>query len=153
MIKILVIYHSQGGNTRRLAEAAAAGAAAVEGVSVMLKTAGEAGLADLAGCRGLLLGSPEYFGYMAGALKDFFDRTYEAGRERREVFKKPYAVFISAGNDGSGALASIERIARGYPLKKVQEAVVIQGPPDQAALERVRELGQTLAAGCEAGIF
>jgi multimeric flavodoxin WrbA len=150
---ILVIYHSQSGNTEALARAVAQGAQAAEGAAAVLKPAEEATLEDLAGADGLAVGTPEYFGYMAGRVKDFFDRTYGPGRQDKRVFKKPYVVFVSAGNDGSGAVRSIERICLGYPLNKVQEPVVVVGPPDQAALERCRELGQTLAAGCEAGIF
>jgi multimeric flavodoxin WrbA len=150
---ILVIYHSQSGNTEALARAVAQGAEAAEGAAAVLKTAEEATLEDLAAADGLAVGTPEYFGYMAGRVKDFFDRTYGPGRQDKRVFKKPYAVFVSAGNDGSGAVRSIERICLGYPLNKVQEPVVITGEPGPEDLERCRELGQTLAAGCEAGIF
>ena len=136
-----------------MAEAVAAGAGQVEEVTVTVKKALEAGLNDLMACDGLVVGSPEYFGYMAGQVKDFFDRTYEAARGRREVFKKPYVVFISAGNDGRGALQSIERISLGYPLKKVYDPVVVRGEIDEKVLDRCRELGQTIAAGCQAGIY
>jgi multimeric flavodoxin WrbA len=136
-----------------MAEAAASGAASIEGVTVTLKTAGEAGLDDLTACDGLMVGSPEYFGYMAGMVKDFFDRTFYQAQERREIFKKPYVVFISAGNDGRGALAGIERISLGYPFKKVYDPVVARGEIDETVLTACRELGQTIAAGCEAGIY
>jgi multimeric flavodoxin WrbA len=39
---------------------------------------------------------------MAAGIKDFFDRAYYQARRRKELFKKPYVVFISAGNDGPG---------------------------------------------------
>ncbi|MBU2551692.1 MAG: NAD(P)H-dependent oxidoreductase [Proteobacteria bacterium] len=153
MVRILIIYHSQSGHTRAMAEAVAAGAGAVEGAAVDLKQVGDAGLEDLLTCDGLAVGSPEYFGYMAGQVKDFFDRTYEPARGRKEIFKKPYVVFVSAGNDGRGTVQGIERIALGYPLKKVYEPVVARGEIDEDILSRCRELGQTLAAGCEAGIY
>ncbi|MEW6262775.1 MAG: NAD(P)H-dependent oxidoreductase [Thermodesulfobacteriota bacterium] len=153
MVTILIVYHSQGGRTRRLAEAVAEGVNSIEGARASLKSAGEAGLEDLIACQGLAIGSPEYFGYMAGAVKDFFDRTYEPARGRKEVFKKPYVVFISAGNDGSGALRAIERIALGYPLKKVYDPLVAKGEVTEEALAAGRELGQTIAAGCAAGLY
>ena len=62
-------------------------------------------------------------------------------------------VFISAGNDGRGALASIERICLGYPLKKVYEPVISRGEPGDEILAQCEELGKVIAAGCEAGIF
>lgn len=153
MVTVLIIYHSQGGNTRSMAEAAATGASEIEGVQVRLQEALETAEEDFSACDGLLLGSPEYFGYMAGAVKDLFDRTYESLRGQPRIFRKPYAVFISAGNDGSGALFHIERICTGFRFKKVQAPVMAKGPITEAVLEQCRELGRTMAAGCEAGIF
>ena len=153
MCTILIVYHSQSGNTEKMARAVAGGARSIENVTVVLKNASQATLDDLLHCDGLAVGSPEYFGYMAGRVKDFFDRTYEPARGRREVLKKPYVAFISAGNDGRGALASIERISLGYPLKKVYEPVISRGELDDEILARCEELGKVIAAGCEAGIF
>ncbi len=112
--KILVIYHSQTGNTEKMAAQVAAGVESISGVDVLLRKAVDAKLSCLLECDGLVIGSPEYFGYMAGMIKDFFDRTYSDGRGRVEIFRKPYAVFISSGNDGSGALNHIERICIGF---------------------------------------
>lgn len=153
MCKILVIYHSQAGHTQRMAESVAKGAASIEGVTVMFKRASEASLRDLLECDGLAIGSPEYFGYMAGMVKDFFDRTYDEARGRKEVFKKPYVLFVSAGNDGTGALNNMERICTGYQFKKVYEPVVARGEIDQETLFRCDELGKTIAAGCKEGIY
>ena len=61
-----------------------------------------------------------------------------------------------AGNDGTGALSSIERIALGYQFKKVYDPVIAkgtQGGVTDEILERCRELGQTIAGGIEAGIY
>ena len=151
--KILIVYHSQTGNTEKMARAAAEGVATMDEAKAVLKKAAEADLPDLLSCQGLILATPEYFGYMAGAVKDFLDRTYEPARGRREVFKKPYAVLISAGNDGQGALTAIERIALGYPLKKVLAPVLAKGAITEDVLRACRELGQTIAAGCLAGIY
>ncbi|MBN2108085.1 MAG: NAD(P)H-dependent oxidoreductase [Deltaproteobacteria bacterium] len=153
MKTILVIYHSQGGTTECMARAVADGAAGMEGACAVLKRAVEASLDDLLSCDGLVIGSPEYFGYMAGAVKDFFDRTYEAGHTESRVFRKPYAVFIHAGNDGTGALASIERIGRGYTFKKIYEPLIVCGDLTDSVLARCEEMGQTIAAGCVAGIY
>ncbi len=150
---ILIVYHSQSGNTQKMAEKAAEGARFIEGVDVLLKRASEATLEDLLACHGLLIGSPEYFGYMAGVVKDFFDRTYNQAHGRKDVFKKPYGVFISAGNDGTGALNHIERICLGYPFKKVLPPVVSKGEIDGAILDKCEELGKTIAAGCREGIY
>lgn len=153
MTTILIIYHSQSGSTRQMADAVVRGIESVDNVTAILKPAHLATLEDLLSCSGLAIGSPEYFGYMAGQVKDFFDRTYYPARKSKKIFKKPYVAFISAGNDGTGALVSIERIALGYPLKKVYEPVVAKGRITDDVLTRCEELGMTIAAGCDAGIY
>lgn len=97
------------------------------------------------------IASPEYFGYMAGAVKDFFDRTYEDVREH--VTGKSYALVICAGNDGSGALRSIERIIAGLRMRRVQEPIVCRGNVSAETLAKCRELGQILAHGVDLGIY
>ncbi|HQB92152.1 MAG TPA: NAD(P)H-dependent oxidoreductase [Smithellaceae bacterium] len=151
MARILIVYHSQTGNTMKMAEAVAEGARAVEGVEVILKEAAQATLEDLLTTDGLALGTPENFGYMSGMLKDFFDRTYNEAQDK--VFRIPFVVFISAGNDGAGALKSIERIALGYKLKKVFEPVIAKGKITEDILDKCRELGGTIAGGCQMGIY
>ena len=151
MARILIVYHSQTGNTMKMAEAVAEGARAVEGVEVILKEAAQATLEDLLTTDGLALGTPENFGYMSGMLKDFFDRTYPEVQDK--VFRKPFVVFISAGNDGTGALNSIERIALGYKLKKVFEPVIARGKITAEILEKCRKLGGTIAGGCQMRIY
>jgi multimeric flavodoxin WrbA len=151
MTKILVVYHSRTGRTEMMAQALADGAKAVERTEVIVRKAGEATLDDLLTCSGLAIGTPENFGYMSGMIKDFFDRTYDGAQDK--VFRKPYVVFISAGNDGSGALRAIERIAVGYKFKSVFAPVIARGYITEEILEKCREMGGTLAAGCEMGIY
>ncbi|TKB24814.1 flavodoxin [Desulfopila sp. IMCC35006] len=148
---ILVIYHSQGGTMKRMAESFARGAAKEPNITVVFKKAAEASLEDLLACRAIAIGSPEYFGTMAGMIKDFFDRTYEAAKDKTTGL--PFIVFVCAGNDGRGAITQIERIAAGYKWKQVQEHLRVAGPPTAQDLAAVEELGQTLAAGVDFGIF
>lgn len=153
MKHLLIVYHTQTGNTRRLAEAILEGASddLLTEVEVRFLLAREAGPEDLLWAHGLLLGTPENFGYMSGGMKDFLDRTFYAVEGK--ILSLPYAIFISAGNDGSGALRAIRRIGNGYPFKEVQDPIIIQGEINTEHLERCKELGMTLAAGLEAGIF
>ena len=148
---LLIVYHSQGGNTQAMAEAVHLGAQRVLEIESRLSRAEDAGLDDLLWADGLLLGTPENFGYMSGALKDFLDRTFYPAQGR--VTGLPYGVFISAGNDGSGALTSIERIAKGYPFKKVCDPVIVRGVITASALSQCEELGETLATGIAWGVF
>lgn len=151
MANILIVYHSQTGHTAQMAEAVAVGAAAIEGVAVIMKRAADATTEDLLWADGVAIGSPENFGYISGMVKDFFDRTFYAVEGR--VFRKPYVVFISAGNDGTGALRAIERIALGYKFKKVYEPVIAKGDIKPEDLEKCRDLGGVLSGGCQMGIY
>jgi multimeric flavodoxin WrbA len=148
---LLIIYHSQSGNTERLARAIEEGARSVSNVTTRRVRASLASEQDLKESRAVAFCSPEYFGYMAGAVKDFFDRTYEDVREH--VTGKSYALVICAGNDGSGALSNIERIIAGLRMRRVQEPVVCRGDISEDMLEKCRELGHILAAGIELGIY
>ncbi len=149
--RILVIYHSQGGTMELMARRFARGAAREKGLTTVLKLAGDAGIDDLLGCDAIAIGSPEYFGTMAGMIKDFFDRTFEAAQEK--TIGLPFVIFVCAGNDGRGAIMQIERIAAGYKWRKVQEHIRIVGRPGEKDLANLEELGQTLAAGLDFGIF
>jgi len=151
MTRILIIYHSQTGTTEKMAYAVTEGVRFIDNTEAVLKRALDATLDDLLGADGLAIGTPENFGYMSGMVKDFFDRTFYGAQDR--VFRKPYVVFISAGNDGSGALRAIERIAQGYKFKLVYEPVISRGMLTEDTLARCRELGSVLAAGCQTGIY
>jgi multimeric flavodoxin WrbA len=148
---LLIVYHSQSGNTELLANALAEGARVVSGVFTKLVRASLATKEDLRESQAVVFCTPEYFGYMAGAVKDFFDRTYEDVREH--VTGKSYALVICAGNDGSGALSSLERIITGLRMRRVQEPIVCQGDVTGDKLAKCRELGQILAHGMELGIY
>ena len=150
---LLIVYHSQRGSTGRMAEAVFDGATdpAIENVETRLMRAADAEAQDLLWAQGLLIGTPENFGYMSGGMKDFFDRTFYPVEGKIQPL--PYAVFISAENDGTGALAAIRRIAPGYPFNEVQDPVIAKGDLTDTHLAKCRELGMALAAGLEAGIF
>ena len=124
---------------------------AVDGVEVRVKTALEADADDLLWCDGFLLGTPENFGYMSGAMKYFLDRVYYPCEGK--INGKPYALFVRAGNDGSGAISSMQRILTGLAVREVQQPVLIAGEFDPARLAECEELGLTLAAGLAAGVF
>jgi multimeric flavodoxin WrbA len=149
---LLITGGQPGGRLERLAEAVVAGAAEfADEVELRHRPALQATLDDLLWAQALVIGTPEKFGYMAGAVKDFFDRTFYPAEGK--VDGLPFAVFVSAGNDGSGAVSSIERIAQGYRWTRVTEPVVVKGIPGDEAIARCRELGQTLAAGLSVGVF
>jgi multimeric flavodoxin WrbA len=151
--RLLIVYHSQSGTTSRMADAVVKGAGNpdIENVDVRVRDALDATADDLRWADGFILGTPENFGYMSGALKVFLDRIYYACLD--QVDGKPYALFVRAGNDGSGAISSITRILQGLSVRQVQETVLIAGDFDESRLDECETLGMAMAAGLEAGLF
>ena len=150
---LLIVYHSQSGSTRQMAEAVIRGArhAEIEGVEVRVRDALDATAEDLLWADGFLLGTPENFGYMSGAMKYFLDRVYYPCEGK--VAGRPYALFVRAGNDGSGAITAINRILTGLAVKQVQDPLLIAGDFDEKRLVECEDLGMLMAAGLESGIF
>jgi multimeric flavodoxin WrbA len=151
MKTLAIIYHSRSGHTEALARAVLRGALTEENVHSYLVKAADATLQDLKESHGLIFGTPENFGYMSGALKDFFDRTYDDALPL--ALNLPYAVFVSAGNDGTNAVREVDRILRGYPMRKVAEPVISVKTASDNDLKKCEELGATIAAGIALGIF
>jgi len=150
---LLIVSHQPSENTRALTQAVLRGARSPEihGVEVRLLQPLDCGAPDVERADGLILGTTENFGYMSGALKDFFDRVYYPLQGRTVAL--PWSLFIRAGNDGQGARSSIERIVKGLRWKQVQEPLVCRGPWQDGWLADCEELGMTMAAGLEAGVF
>lgn len=153
MKHLLIVYHSQSGKTAAMAQAVVRGAMhpEIDSVDVRIRTAADAGPRDLLWCDGVIFATPENFGYMAGAMKDFFDRTFYPCAGRLEGL--PFAAVIGAGNDGTGALGALRRIVRGFPLSEIQEPIICRGPIDESIISRCETLGTTMAAGLEVGVF
>jgi len=142
MKTVLVVYHTQSGNTEALAKAVGEGASSVQGVSANVKPAAKANADDLLSCDAVAFGTPDFFSYMAGMLKDFFDRVYYEALHK--VDNKPYAAFVSHGGGGK-AIESVDRICGSLQLRKAVEPIIAKGKPDDDALAKARELGKELA--------
>jgi multimeric flavodoxin WrbA len=151
--QLLVVFHSRSGGTAAMTDAVVAGANddAIEGVDVRVQRAFDTTIDDVRACDAIILGTPENFGYMSGALKDFFERVYYPLLD--ETPGLPYALFVKASTDGDGAVRSVERIVAGLRWKLVVPPIVVVGDVQPADLEQCQELGATLAAGLEAGMF
>ncbi len=152
MKHLLLVYHSQSGSTESLARAVFAGCQRETEVETRILGAFNADIDDLLWADGIIFGTPENFGYMSGALKDFFDRTFYQAEPYN--INLPYGIFVTAGNDGQGAVREIQRIAKGYPLRLVSEPVIIRGgykETEHCILGE--EFGHAMATGLSLGIF
>ena len=150
---LLVIINCPSANTQTLADAVLAGAKHkdIEGINVVFKNPLQATADDVLACDGILLGTTENFGYMSGAMKDFFDRIYYPCIEHTEGL--PYALYIRAGLDGIGAQTAVERIVTGLKWSAIQPPVIFKGDYTDTFEPQCTELGMLMAAGLEAGVF
>lgn len=148
---LLIVYHSQSGASAKLASAALRGAREELQVDTQLRRAVDAGIADLAAASGLLLVAAENAGFLSGGSKDFLDRIFYPAIARQLVL--PYALLVSAGNDGRGAVRQAQRILSGIPFTAAAEPLILRGEPDPASLAQVAELGEAFATGIEMGIY
>ena len=82
MKTLLIVFHSMTGGARQMADAAARGVATEPAIAVRRLEARAAGAADVLAADGYLFVTPESLAAMAGAMKDFFDRTYYAALDR-----------------------------------------------------------------------
>ena len=147
MKRILIVYHSQEkGNTRKMAELVAKGCRQVKDVEVELVNTNEtrASVEAAEKADAYALGRPDYYSYMAGGLKQFFDDLCLASWARRNVTYKPYVAFVTHGGGGS-AIKSIEHLAQSLKLEQVAPSVVCQGEPAGDVVEQCIQLGRKLA--------
>ncbi len=156
MKTLLIVYHTGGVKTADMALAVERGAQAAlkeadaeNAVRVVVKRCAEAGPDDLLGADAIALGTPENFGYMSGLMKDFLERVFYACEGKVEG--RPWALFVSAGQDGTGAITSVERIVTGLRLKKVREPILALREVTPEVLAQCEELGATLAVGIALG--
>ncbi len=151
--RLLIVAHAPSDNTKALRDAVVRGAgnADITGVDVVATSPFEVGPADVIGAQAIILGTTENLGYMSGALKDFFDRVYNPCLEATQGL--PYALYIRAGHDGTGTRRAVETITTGLRWRAVREPLICRGDYEAAFLAQCEELGLTMAAGLEAGIF
>ena len=152
MKRLSMVHHSISGKTKEMASVLTDMLSNEDQlIEFRSFSAFEAKASDILQSDGIIFGTPANFGYMSGALKDFFDRNYYELEGKVEAV--PYAIFVSASSDGTGAVESIRRICRGLNLKEVQEPLVLTKKLSESDQHRLRDFGMTMAVGIDAGIF
>ncbi|MEO1081611.1 MAG: flavodoxin [Pseudomonadota bacterium] len=147
---LLIAFHSQSGTSAALARAAYEAARAEYERTSLLRCC-DAGARDLGGATGFMLICAENSGRLAGGAKDLLDRCFYPLHERGHTI--PYALMVSAGNDGRGAVEEARRIFRGIPFTEALEPRIIRGPVTPSSLGEAADLGAGFAAGLGMGIF
>ena len=152
MVKILVVYDSQTGNTEKMACAIAEGVKQTKGAEVNVKKTDKATLEDLLHADGIIMGSPTYYGQMSAKLKDLIDSSVKI---HGKLSGKVGAAFTSSGGTASGAettLLSILQtmlvhgmIVQGRYDDKHYGVAAVENPKEEE-LEICRELGKRVAS-------
>lgn len=149
---LLIVAHTPSQNTNNLAEALLSGAthSDISGVTASLKSPFDCDEEDVLGAEAIILFTTENFGYMSGAMKDFFERIYYPcldDPKRNEG--KPFALVIRAGLDGTGTDIAVHKITTGLKWKEVQRVLLCHGEYSQEFENSCQELGMTIAASLE----
>jgi multimeric flavodoxin WrbA len=169
--RITVIHHSARGGTLAMVSAFCKGASEVDAVRLVTRSAEVCSRDDLLQSDVLVFSSPENFGYMAGSMKAMFDRLFysmmsdttdQGGGEASLLAGRSYLVLVCAGNDGSGAVGSIERIVAGWRMRKIDDAIIVRRAGGAAGsshgsiqafdLDRCQDAGRAAAEALALGI-
>ena len=138
-VRVLIVYHSETGNTEALAEAAAEGARSVAGVEVSTKTVDEATNADLEACDALMIGSPTYWGSMSTPVKQFIDG------HRPFMGDKVGAAFATGGSDGGGKELAVLSILAAM----LNNGMIVTGPHYEESGFRFGSFGVAATTGVD----
>ena len=153
---MLLIIHAPSLNTMILSDAALHAAQSIandgaDNLKILRKTPTEVMAEDLQTVDGVLLGTLENIGAMAGLTKDMFDRCYNDWLGRHEAL--PVGIYIRAGLDGTATSRQLSAIASAQKWRLVQPPLILKGTYDPAFEEQVSELAMIMASGLDMGLF
>lgn len=127
--KILIIYDSREGMTKKVADVVADGARRVSRVTVELKTADAVTPQDALAADGYAFGSPSHFGIMSGKILTALTDLYSA---RDRMVGKPVVAFTTGAGDQTAALQNIERILQVFKTELVEPGLAVETVPGRA---------------------
>ncbi len=119
MPKILIVYYSRGGNTKKMAELISEGVRS-EGLEVTLKDVKDTKSDELLEYDGIIIGSPTYYGSMAAEIKKLFD---DSVKFHGKLDGKIGAAFSSSRNIAGGNETTILDILNAMLI----HGMIIQG--------------------------
>ena len=152
---LLVVGHAPSANATQICEAIIHGARSEElAVNCEWRSPFNVDHKDVLKADAIVLFTTENFGYMNGALKDFFERIYYPCLDNpKQNEGKPYALVVKAGNDGSGATRSVQTIVTGLKWREVAEPLLCKGELTTKFIPDCQNLGLTLAASLDAQLY
>lgn len=153
MKTLLIIAHAPSSNTKQMLNSVVMGVSNpdIENVNLRSLAPLDTQPEDISAADALIIGTTENFGYLAGLIKDFFDRCYYECIDKTEGL--PFAFYIRAGHDGTGAKRALESITTGLKWKLVKEPLICSGTFKDSFLAECEELGLSMAASLDAEII
>jgi multimeric flavodoxin WrbA len=147
MPRVLIIYHSQQyGNTKIMAESVAEGIRDAGGEVELVNTnERRIDLDQFLAADAIALGTPDYFSYVAGTIKSFFDDLYLWDQAGKTVKGKPAVFFLSHGGGGK-ARDPFEALARRF-FQQAGEIISATRPITEETRGRCRVLGNEFVKG------
>ena len=151
--ELLIIAHAPSDNTAILARAALDAAVnyASNDLHTRLLSPFDVQAEDVIKANGIIIGTTENIGYMAGATKDMFDRCYNDLLDL--CAGKPVGLYIRAGLDGTATKHALNSIFKGLGWRIIAQPLVLRGTWDSGFVNDVAELSLAMAAGVDAGVF
>jgi flavodoxin len=148
MSKVIVVYESKYGNTKRVAEAIIEGMKEIGTVEVSLKELKEVNLNDVPNYDAILIGSPNHMGGPTRGIKGFIDKL-----GKLQLNGKMFAVFDTyLGKDFQKAVKKMEkRINEKAPkMKQLTSGLSIKvqgikGPIAEEEIPKCIEFGRKIA--------
>jgi NAD(P)H dehydrogenase (quinone) len=153
IMKVLVMYYSKTGNTKKLAEEIVKGVQEVEDAECVLKPVSKIVKEDFLSSDGIIAGSPVYFGTMAAEVKEVFDKFVGI---RNKMGDKIGAAFATGADPFGGEETTIISIIQamliygmiivGDPLDATGHyGVACNEVPDQRTAIHAAKMGKRVA--------
>ncbi|ASU82351.1 flavodoxin family protein [Nocardiopsis gilva YIM 90087] len=145
MARLLIVHHTPSPSMQTLLESVLEGARndEIEGVEVVTRPALGATVPDVLAADAVIVGTTANIGYMAGAVKHFFDTVYYPCLT--DTTGLPYALYVHGNNDTTGAVRAVEAIAKGMSWERHRPPVSVIGEVGRDDREACWELGAVCA--------
>lgn len=145
--RLLVIYYTGTGSTKRMAEEIGKGAERL-GVKAEVKSVEKCRLSDLAEAGGIVIGSPTYFSNVAWQVKKLIDESITLYRREHQLRDKVGGCFTSAGTrkDGKDCIRMLE-LALGFhhKLKMITGIIRASGDREEEVSKMCQKYGMEIA--------
>lgn len=146
MARLLIVHHTPSPHLHAMLESVRDGATTPEvgDVDVEVRAALSATASDVLAADGYVVGAPANLGYLAGAVKHFFDTVYYPCLE--DTVGRPFGAYLHGNDDTAGARRALATITTGLRWEQVADVREVRGAPSREDLDACWEVGAVVAA-------